>query len=230
MGLAVWIVLAAVGAAAEEPASAEALPALHAYHGRLRTLLVAEAQCRDRRQRAELIRAMCRLHQELVADPRLATSPTLQEYRVQLWSRLRRIHNELKQSLAKADRAPSPGAPSARVAASTSAAALPTLEGVDPAALAAADVSSCAMTLAAQVAGGPASAVMGYGGAAMPPDYGPALVALIERTIHPAFWDVNGGPGSIVYYAPLHCLVVRATAEVHGNVGALVEGLRAAGR
>jgi len=230
MGLTGWILLAAMGAAAEEPVPAEALPALHAYHGRLRTLLVAEAQCRDERQRGELIRAMCRLHQEMVADPRLASSPTLQEYRVQLWSRLRRIHSELKRSFAKADRAQSSGAPSARAAAPSSASALAILDGIDPAAVAAADVSSCAMTLVAQAAGGPASAVLGYGGAAMPPDYGPALVALIERTINPAFWDVNGGPGSIVYYAPLHCLVVRATAEVHGNVGTLVEGLRAAGR
>ena len=52
---------------------------------------------------------------------------------------------------------------------------------------------------------------------------------LIERTINPAFWDVNGGPGTIVYYAPLQCLVVRATAEVHGDVGRVVGDLRKVG-
>jgi hypothetical protein len=55
-------------------------------------------------------------------------------------------------------------------------------------------------------------------------------VALIERTINPNFWEVVGGPGSIVYYAPLQCLVVRATAEVHENIGGSVGDVRAAGR
>ena len=68
---------------------------------------------------------------------------------------------------------------------------------------------------------------MAFGGAAGPADWGPDLVDLIERTINPAFWDVAGGPGTIVYYRPLHCLVVRATAEVHGNVGRLIGDLRA---
>jgi hypothetical protein len=58
------------------------------------------------------------------------------------------------------------------------------------------------------------------------PDNGQALVDLIQRTIHPDFWDVNGGPGTILYYRPLRCLVVRATDEVHGNVGGAVRGLR----
>ncbi len=58
------------------------------------------------------------------------------------------------------------------------------------------------------------------------PDNGQALVDLIQRTIHPDFWDVNGGPGTILYYRPLRCLVVRATDEVHGNVGGAVRALR----
>jgi len=62
------------------------------------------------------------------------------------------------------------------------------------------------------------------------PDYGPSLVALIERTIAPEFWDTNGGPGSIVYYQPLMCLVVRATSEIHHLIGGATGALRAAGR
>jgi len=68
------------------------------------------------------------------------------------------------------------------------------------------------------------------GGAAVPGDYGAELVELIERTINPSFWDVAGGPGTIVYYRPLQCLVVRATAEVHGQVGGVLGDLRAAGK
>jgi hypothetical protein len=225
MWLSACILMAACGFSAEEPSPAKAPPALHAYQGRLRTLLREEAECRDARRRAALIAAMCQLHQQIVADPRFATSPTLQEYRVQLWSRLRKIKTELAPP-AKAERALARGRGTAFPATDP----LATLQGADAEVLAAADMSACALMLATQAAGGPAIAVLGYGGAAVPPDYGPALVALIERTINPAFWDVNGGPGSIVYYAPLHCLVVRATAEVHGQVGGLVEGLRAAGR
>jgi hypothetical protein len=61
-------------------------------------------------------------------------------------------------------------------------------------------------------------------------DWGPGLVALIERTIAPDFWDTNGGPGAIVYYYPLRVLVVRATSEIHHQVGGELGALRAAGR
>lgn len=57
-------------------------------------------------------------------------------------------------------------------------------------------------------------------------DHGETLVELIQNVISPDHWDVNGGPGSIVYYAPLKVLVVRASGDVHGHVGGLFDGLR----
>jgi hypothetical protein len=51
---------------------------------------------------------------------------------------------------------------------------------------------------------------------------------LIERTINPDFWDVNGGPGTIMYYPNLQCLVIRATGEVHEKIGGVVGGVRRA--
>lgn len=57
-----------------------------------------------------------------------------------------------------------------------------------------------------------------------------ALIDLIERTISPNTWDVNGGPGTVMYYAPRHALVIRAPAEVHGRVGAGLQNLRRAGQ
>lgn len=60
-------------------------------------------------------------------------------------------------------------------------------------------------------------------------DYGQELVALIERTISPPIWEANGGLATIVYYQPLHALVVRATQESHRDVRRLLIGLRAAG-
>ena len=67
-----------------------------------------------------------------------------------------------------------------------------------------------------------------FGGAGR--DFGQDLVELIQRTIAPETWDVNGGRGTIMYYAPLRVLVIRQTAKVHGRVGGVVGGLRAAGR
>ena len=57
-------------------------------------------------------------------------------------------------------------------------------------------------------------------------DHGEELVELIQNVISPEHWDVNGGPGSIVYYAPLKVLVVRASGDTHGHVGGLFDGLR----
>jgi hypothetical protein len=58
------------------------------------------------------------------------------------------------------------------------------------------------------------------GGAAV--DHGMALVELIQRTISPDFWDVNGGPGTIVYYRQWHALVIRATPEIHRQIGGAI--------
>jgi hypothetical protein len=54
---------------------------------------------------------------------------------------------------------------------------------------------------------------------------GDALVDLIEKTIAPESWDINGGPGSIVYYGNLHALVVRQSEEGQSDVGNLLKAL-----
>jgi hypothetical protein len=45
------------------------------------------------------------------------------------------------------------------------------------------------------------------------------LIDLIESTIEPESWDVNGGPGTIRYYSPLHVLVIRNSQRVHEQIG-----------
>jgi hypothetical protein len=74
----------------------------------------------------------------------------------------------------------------------------------------------------------PAFGVGPLGAAALPqlPDNGQALVDLIQRTIAPASWDVNGGPGAIVYYRPSRALVVRQRSEVHEQLQGVVRALR----
>ncbi len=60
-------------------------------------------------------------------------------------------------------------------------------------------------------------------------DEGAELVELIEKTISPESWDVNGGPGTIVYWGNLKVLVVRNTRDVHGQLQDLGDALRKAG-
>lgn len=45
------------------------------------------------------------------------------------------------------------------------------------------------------------------------------LIELIQNTIAPDTWDVNGGNGSIRYFSLLKVLVVRQTGEVHHQIG-----------
>lgn len=59
-----------------------------------------------------------------------------------------------------------------------------------------------------------------------PEDRGKELVELIQTVISPETWDVNGGPGTIVYYQTLRVLVVSAPHHVHGDLGAAVDKLR----
>ncbi|NUQ63259.1 MAG: hypothetical protein HUU20_12335 [Pirellulales bacterium] len=77
----------------------------------------------------------------------------------------------------------------------------------------------------AQIQGGPAQrGQAGFGGG--PPDAGEQLVDLIQRTIAPSTWDVNGGPGAIYYWRPGRALSVRQTSEVHHRLGGLLDQIR----
>ncbi len=60
-------------------------------------------------------------------------------------------------------------------------------------------------------------------------DYGQHLVELIQKTIAPSTWDVNGGLGTVYYWRPGRALVVRQTGEVHEQTGAVLGQLRRAG-
>jgi hypothetical protein len=61
-------------------------------------------------------------------------------------------------------------------------------------------------------------------------DYGPELVDLIQQTIAPQSWDVNGGLGSIYYWRPGRALVIRQTGNVHDQIGGLLQQLGRMGR
>ena len=71
------------------------------------------------------------------------------------------------------------------------------------------------------------AATLSRGGAAA--ENGQALVELIQATIAPEVWDVNGGQATIFYFAPVHALVVRAPGEVHRQAAGLLDNVRRAG-
>jgi len=52
------------------------------------------------------------------------------------------------------------------------------------------------------------------------------LIALIQSTVTPSVWDVNGGSATIQYYQRVHALVIRAPWTTHGQTGQLINGLR----
>lgn len=70
----------------------------------------------------------------------------------------------------------------------------------------------------------------GAGAAVVNDDYGEDLVDVIQKTISPPSWDVNGGPGSIYYWRPGRSIVVRAGQDVHEDITDLLDQLNRAGR
>jgi hypothetical protein len=45
------------------------------------------------------------------------------------------------------------------------------------------------------------------------------LIDLIQNSIEPSSWQINGGPGTISFYEPTMSLVIRQTAEMHYQLG-----------
>jgi hypothetical protein len=212
----VLLLLTTLGAdGAESRSGANTEPALRPYHEisrELRAIMRKEATARTNRDRAAAIYELTFLYDQLKRDPRLENSETLTSYKNRLWGRLTKVKKELQREFGRDEEI---GESASDVSPDEATAIL-----------------AESMSLAGYASGGPALLLSqtshARGGGAIP-DYGPGLVALIERTIAPSFWDVAGGPGTIVYYAPLRVLVVRATSEVHRNVGGVLGGLRAAG-
>lgn len=129
----------------------------------------------------------------LTADPRFATSPTLQELRGRLFARMRSIKRDTVKQLRREKKKP-------------------TTIQIDQAVLA--QLNQAANPNAPQ-----------NNGAGLI-DYGPQLIDLIQRTISPNLWDVNGGPSTIAYWRPGMALVVRAPQSVHREVNPLLNQLR----
>jgi hypothetical protein len=182
----------------------------HEIDREIRALLQRDSRAQTKAERAAAAYEMAYLFVRIQLDPRFAKSSTLAQYQGRLRSRLIRIKQDVQRDIAREKRQ-----------GQTLSATLPREATKDG------NSETSQQTIPA---GATDPAGIARGGRAGPPDWGPALVELIERTIVPEFWDVHGGPGSIYYYYPLHVLVIRATDDVHHRVGGALEGLRAVGR
>ena len=168
--------------------------------------LKKEATAKSLKERGKAVEQLCTLHHEITSDERFTTLEQMQSLRAKIWGRLTKVKTELKRQLAK-DGQPQLDDAQAEAAQYASS----NLAG--------------AMSLADFATGSP-SGFFGRGGASQTDVNAQQLIELIQRTISPDFWDVAGGPGAIFYYPQLQVLVIRATAEVHDDVGGLVGGLR----
>ncbi len=64
------------------------------------------------------------------------------------------------------------------------------------------------------------------GGGAMTAARAQQLIDVITTTIAPESWEDNGGRGRIRFYSPLNVLVIRASGDVHGEIGGALDQLR----
>lgn len=199
--------------------SAEDTPSTRAFQeisDEMHDLLRAEATARTQEERAEAVKGICRLYSEIMADPRLEDSDTLKSYKGKLWSRMTRVRDRLERELDReADSARRRYAPEELAALEQAGVQL------------ASQINQIHATM-----GGPAYFFDQTGGAfggGMVMDHSQELIDLIQRTIKPDHWDVNGGPGSIMYYRPVMALVISATSEIHNDIGGLMQAMRRAG-
>jgi hypothetical protein len=181
--------------------------------------LRAEATTRRSGDNTPQVMRLVDLYLEMAAHPRRDTSPLLADLGEQVRLRLKTVRERVerrepeKNSLAK--KSPKPAAVADKAEGRVLA------QQVPPAG--AAGNQRNAVGQGAGVAVAPNIA-------ARPTDFGPELVELIEAVVSPATWKINGGNGAIVYYSPLHVLVVSAPGDVHAQVGGVLQQLNAAQR
>ena len=152
------------------------------------------------------------VHQELLEDEEMAGSQR-EYYRVKVESRLNQLSIQLNKRISRNKRLAKRKPPA-------------TIR----------DLEDSGEQLGQQIGGNlppqrpMAGAGAGPGRNRMPnDDYGQQLVDLIQKTIAPSTWDVNGGLGTIYYWRPGRALVVRQTGEVHDQMGDALGQLRRAG-
>jgi hypothetical protein len=189
----------------QAPAARTAAELREAVHAALRHW----AQPSDQ-QAGAAAREFLALYKELQADKRLSSSQ--REYLLgKTRARLAQLSEQISKRIAREKQLAKAAKPAQDASNGSS---LNSPVGAGPAAAAVASTGS-------------AGALGGAGVGSS--DNGQDLVDLIQTVIRPASWDVNGGNGSIYYWYPGKCLVIRQTDEIHGEIYDTVDQLRRAG-
>lgn len=170
-----------------------------------RHLLKSEANANDGEAKQSAAEALCDLYVILRSDPRYPNSPMLRGDAAQVRKRLMGISDRTEAKLKRA-----------KVAKPDD------LESRVETAIASTIASTISESSGSQ---GDDTGLVAAGGGAVA-DEGWPLVELIQRVIAPEFWQPQGGPGVIRYFAIKRVLVVRATSDVHEQVRALLTALR----
>ncbi len=200
-----------------------------------------EARAQDDGERIAALEDLCALFVEIKRDPRLERSETLQGYKAKVHSKLMAIRRELERIEAREAKRREREARTADERQQAARRGLPDASRLDdsPTGFAGGergfepgDAFVGQYPYLSAAGGGGAALLLGssshYGGASVAGNASD-LIELIQRTIHPDHWDVNGGPGTIFFYQPLNALVVRANSEVHSGLGVTLDELRRAG-
>ncbi len=176
-----------------------------------------QAEARERRQLklsdggaanqayAQAVLRLCDVFAEIRGDQRYGDSEMLQKLVITLRHRLLDVARNLENKLQRSE------LPRPAWLATTSAAIRRT---ADPTSPSPANESVSSLPESGAAAGGGMI------------DNGWQLVELIQQTIEPGFWDTTGGPGTIYYFALKRALVVRATSEVHADLGNSLQQLK----
>ena len=172
---------------------------LSAIHNDVHAALRSEALTRQQGPNAQEVIRLVDLYHEMAAHPQRDTSVVLMQLGRQVRSRLEKVSDRIERQNSAPDR----GAPVRSRREEEGCFAARSERGNARAG----PTSSRPGWRRAQQGVQPAAA---QPGASRTIDFGPELVELIQQTISPATWDVNGGSSSIIYFAPRQVLVVSA--------------------
>ena len=186
---------------AEGPVVSKESPvSLREYRDEVRRRLREHAAAKTKSDEVAAVLPLLEIANRIGADPRIKSSPSLYAQYRRVIARLRAVRKDAEGDLRRQTRKRKPESIK-----------------IEPQVLAqlnqAANPNRVANPANAPVVAGPAS-------------YAPQLIELIQRTISPQSWDVNGGSSTIQYWRPGMALVVRAPGSIHQEVTPLLGQLR----
>ena len=198
-----------VGITAVSPASeSDELASITALRNQVSEQLKLAATAEEGRKQDQAIAGLCDLYVVLRSDPRYETHERLKGTAMKIRRRLLTVSNRVANQLEREGVQRPKGLK----------------EKVDKAILRSTQQET--ETLLSSSAKGDVNDIVASGGAALGTNGGWQLVELIERVVSPTFWESQGGPGTVRYFAMQRVLVVRATSDVHQQLKDLLTALR----